>query len=277
MLRPLPPGPRNLSSVSWPSEQLLPSPCYYPLCSEGLASPSSSESHPYASLDSSRAPSPQPGPGPVCSDSPPSPDPGRPPSRRKLFTFSRPVRSRDTDRFLDALSEQLGPRVTIVDDFLSPENDYEEVGVPAGRRAWGPTRGLPPCVSALGSPSQPQSILGPVPGSPTAWPELSHPWLSSPRPPRTPCLKVPPCSRPRLSPLPHPAFGLPGPWPPSPCSVCTDELPRRPGQLCHQREEQCQRVYQQQRRRQLPDLLLHLRPHPPAPAQPPTPPTPALP
>ncbi|XP_047635454.1 delphilin isoform X2 [Phacochoerus africanus] len=120
-------GPRNLSSVSWPSEQLLPSPCYYPLCSEGLASPSSSESHPYASLDSSRAPSPQPGPGPVCSDSPPSPDPGRPPSRRKLFTFSRPVRSRDTDRFLDALSEQLGPRVTIVDDFLSPENDYEEM------------------------------------------------------------------------------------------------------------------------------------------------------
>ncbi|XP_057605297.1 delphilin isoform X2 [Hippopotamus amphibius kiboko] len=120
-------GPRTLSNVSWPSEQLLPSPCYYPLCSEGLASPSSSESHPYASLDSSRAPSPQPGPGPIHSDSPPSPDPGHPPSRRKLFTFSRPVRSRDTDRFLDALSEQLGPRVTIVDDFLSPENDYEEM------------------------------------------------------------------------------------------------------------------------------------------------------
>ncbi|XP_037362979.1 delphilin isoform X4 [Talpa occidentalis] len=120
-------GPRTLSNVSWPSERLLPSPCYYPLCSGGLASPSSSESHPYASLDSSRAPSPQPGPGPNRSDSPPSPDPARPPSRRKLFTFSRPVRSRDTDRFLDALSEQLGPRVTIVDDFLSPENDYEEM------------------------------------------------------------------------------------------------------------------------------------------------------
>ncbi|XP_069342037.1 delphilin isoform X1 [Eulemur rufifrons] len=120
-------GPRTLSSVSWHSERLLPSPCYHPLCSGGLASPSSSESHPYASLDSSRAPSPQPGPGPMGPDSPPSPDPARPPSRRKLFTFSRPVRSRDTDRFLDALSEQLGPRVTIVDDFLTPENDYEEM------------------------------------------------------------------------------------------------------------------------------------------------------
>ncbi|KGL83915.1 Delphilin, partial [Tinamus guttatus] len=38
-----------------------------------------------------------------------------------------PPRSRDTDRFLDALSEQLGHRVTIVDDFLTPENDYEEM------------------------------------------------------------------------------------------------------------------------------------------------------
>ncbi|KAJ8413653.1 hypothetical protein AAFF_G00081600 [Aldrovandia affinis] len=47
--------------------------------------------------------------------------------RKKLFTFSRPPRSRDTDKFLDALSEQLGHRVTIVDDFLSPENDYEEM------------------------------------------------------------------------------------------------------------------------------------------------------
>uniref|UniRef100_A0A8D2PD41 Grid2 interacting protein n=1 Tax=Zosterops lateralis melanops TaxID=1220523 RepID=A0A8D2PD41_ZOSLA len=47
--------------------------------------------------------------------------------RKKLFTFSRPPRSRDTDRFLDALSEQLGHRVTIVDDFLTPENDYEEM------------------------------------------------------------------------------------------------------------------------------------------------------
>ncbi|XP_036028360.1 delphilin isoform X1 [Onychomys torridus] len=120
-------GPRTLSGVSWPSERLLSSPCYDPLCSGGLASPSSSESHPYASLDSSRAPSPQPGLGSIHPDSPPSPDPIRPPSRRKLFAFSRPLRNRDTDRFLDVLSEQLGPRVTIVDDFLTPENDYEEM------------------------------------------------------------------------------------------------------------------------------------------------------
>ncbi|MBN3303889.1 GRD2I protein, partial [Amia calva] len=54
--------------------------------------------------------------------------------RKKLFTFSRPPRSRDTDKFLDALSEQLGHRVTIVDDFLSPENDYEEVSTaPPGK------------------------------------------------------------------------------------------------------------------------------------------------
>ncbi|EPY89056.1 hypothetical protein CB1_000138026 [Camelus ferus] len=121
-------GPRTLSSDSWP---------------EGLASPSSSESHPYASLDSSRAPSPQPGSGPTHSDSPPSPDPGCPPSRRKLFPFPRPARSRDTDRFLDALSEQLGPRVTIVDDFLSPENDYEEA-VPVPQSIVGCPRVPPP-------------------------------------------------------------------------------------------------------------------------------------
>ncbi|KAI4551836.1 hypothetical protein MJT46_018088 [Ovis ammon polii x Ovis aries] len=160
-------GPRTRSSISWPSEQLLPSPCYYPLCSEGLASPSSSESHPYASLDSSRAPSPQPGPGPVCAESPPSPDPSRrPSSRRKLFAFSRPVRSRDTDRFLDALSEQLGPRVTIVEDFLSPENDYEE---PLGRASAAP--GLLVLHTSAPAPVSPRA----PPGLPLAWlsPQMS--------------------------------------------------------------------------------------------------------
>lgn len=48
------------------------------------------------------------------------------------------MRNRDTDRFLDVLSEQLGPRVTIVDDFLSPENDYEEVSEHHMWRARGP-------------------------------------------------------------------------------------------------------------------------------------------
>lgn len=169
------PGPRTLSSVSWPSERLVPSPCYYPLCSGGPASPSSSESHPYASLDSSRAPSPQPGHGPIHSDSPPSPDLARQPSR-KLFTFSRPARSRDTDRFLDALSEQLGPRVTVVDDFLSPENDYEEVSVQA---MWKAGEQVPEGVcqrsSVLGSYDRPALGTCPKPLFSLARAILSHP------------------------------------------------------------------------------------------------------
>ncbi|KAM8961444.1 delphilin [Pelodytes ibericus] len=69
-------------------------------------SPSSSESNPYVSLDGSLPPSP---------------------THRKIFTFSRPSRSRDTDRFLDVLSRQLGQSLTITDQFLTPENDYEEM------------------------------------------------------------------------------------------------------------------------------------------------------
>ncbi|XP_064246015.1 delphilin isoform X2 [Passer domesticus] len=99
--------------LAWPSE-LASQPCYYRLHSS-VASPCSTESNPYVSLDSSPAPSPK-----HRQYSPLS-------RRKKLFTFSRPPRSRDTDRFLDALSEQLGHRVTIVDDFLTPENDYEEM------------------------------------------------------------------------------------------------------------------------------------------------------
>ncbi|NXO41889.1 GRD2I protein, partial [Locustella ochotensis] len=110
------PGP------AWPSEALAAQPCYYRLHSS-VASPCSTESNPYVSLDSSPAPSPK-----RRQYSPLS-------RRKKLFTFSRPPRSRDTDRFLDALSEQLGHRVTIVDDFLTPENDYEEVSVARGAGA----------------------------------------------------------------------------------------------------------------------------------------------
>ncbi|NXA61617.1 GRD2I protein, partial [Mohoua ochrocephala] len=109
------PGP----GLAWPSEPLASQQCYYRLHSS-VASPCSTESNPYVSLDSSPAPSPK-----HREYSPLA-------RRKKLFTFSRPPRSRDTDRFLDALSEQLGHRVTIVDDFLTPENDYEEVSV-----AWG--------------------------------------------------------------------------------------------------------------------------------------------
>uniref|UniRef100_A0A8C6ZLE6 Grid2 interacting protein n=1 Tax=Nothoprocta perdicaria TaxID=30464 RepID=A0A8C6ZLE6_NOTPE len=108
--------PTSGMSISWHSDRRPSQQCYYQLQSS-VASPSSTESNPYVSLDSSPAPSPQHG---DYSLSPLS-------RRRKLFTFSRPPRSRDTDRFLDALSEQLGHRVTIVDDFLTPENDYEEM------------------------------------------------------------------------------------------------------------------------------------------------------
>ncbi|XP_057891466.1 delphilin [Melospiza georgiana] len=98
----------------WPGGELASQPCYYRLHSS-VASPCSTESNPYVSLDSSPAPSPTRRPRSPLS------------RRKKLFTFSRPPRSRDTDRFLDALSEQLGHRVTIVDEFLTPENDYEEM------------------------------------------------------------------------------------------------------------------------------------------------------
>ncbi|XP_069726064.1 delphilin isoform X4 [Phaenicophaeus curvirostris] len=101
------------TAISWPSDSQQ---CYYRLHSS-VASPSSTESNPYVSLDSSPAPSPKHRSYPLSPLS----------RRKKLFTFSRPPRSRDTDRFLDALSEQLGHRVTIVDDFLTPENDYEEM------------------------------------------------------------------------------------------------------------------------------------------------------
>lgn len=107
--------------VSWPSDPLASQQCYYRLHSS-MPSPSSTESNPYVSLDSSPAPSPRHRQYPLSPLS----------RRKKLFTFSRPPRSRDTDRFLDALSEQLGHRVTIVDDFLTPENDYEEVSVVPG-------------------------------------------------------------------------------------------------------------------------------------------------
>ncbi|XP_016139635.1 delphilin-like isoform X2 [Sinocyclocheilus grahami] len=80
-----------------------------------VPSPDSVDSNPYVSFDSPPA-------SPLPSD-----EPSPLPQRRKLFTFSRPPRSRDTDKFLDALSEQLGHRVNIVDDFKGGENDYEEM------------------------------------------------------------------------------------------------------------------------------------------------------
>ncbi|XP_068439018.1 delphilin isoform X5 [Clinocottus analis] len=95
-------------SLSW--KEPLPTPVYE------IHHQSSGDSNPYVSLESPPA-SPQHSDG----------GPNTLTRRKKLFTFSRPPRSRDTDKFLDALSEQLGHRVTLVDDFVPGENDYEEI------------------------------------------------------------------------------------------------------------------------------------------------------
>ncbi|XP_042083303.1 delphilin isoform X2 [Haplochromis burtoni] len=95
-------------SLSW--KEPLPTPVYE------IHHQSSIDSNPYVSLESPPA-------------SPHHSDSGHNvlTHRKKLFTFSRPPRSRDTDKFLDSLSEQLGHRVTLVDDFVPGENDYEEI------------------------------------------------------------------------------------------------------------------------------------------------------
>ncbi|KAM3859734.1 delphilin [Diretmus argenteus] len=107
-LPPLTGSSKSGISLSW--KEPLPTPVYE------LYHQNSLDSNPYVCLESPPA-SPHP-----------SDDALSPLSRRKkLFTFSRPPRSRDTDKFLDALSEQLGHRVTLVDDFVPRENDYEEI------------------------------------------------------------------------------------------------------------------------------------------------------
>uniref|UniRef100_A0A671MQK7 Glutamate receptor, ionotropic, delta 2 (Grid2) interacting protein, a n=1 Tax=Sinocyclocheilus anshuiensis TaxID=1608454 RepID=A0A671MQK7_9TELE len=109
---PPPPPPPPPQPDSWMQEPPLSPqcPCYPP----GLPSQTSAESNPYISLDSPPLSPPSP------PDYPPSP-----PIRKKRYTFSRPPRTPDPDLFMEALSEQLGQQLS-VEDFLSPENDYEE-------------------------------------------------------------------------------------------------------------------------------------------------------
>nr|XP_015801164.2 delphilin isoform X1 [Nothobranchius furzeri] len=106
---------------SWPDP--LPSPPASQFYPPGLTSQTSGESNPYISLDS-------PPPSPPEPDFPSSPPVYR--NNKRRYTFSKPPRSEDTDRFLDALSEQLGQKMALVDDFLTPENDYEEDVVQMG-------------------------------------------------------------------------------------------------------------------------------------------------
>uniref|UniRef100_A0A3Q3J9W5 PDZ domain-containing protein n=1 Tax=Monopterus albus TaxID=43700 RepID=A0A3Q3J9W5_MONAL len=108
--------------TSW--TEPLPSPPSAQFYPPGLTSQTSGESNPYISLDS-------PPPSPPDPPDYPSSPPAQYLSKRR-YTFSKPPRSEDTDRFLDALSEQLGQRVAIMDDFLTPENDYEEDVVQMG-------------------------------------------------------------------------------------------------------------------------------------------------
>uniref|UniRef100_A0A672F9S7 Glutamate receptor, ionotropic, delta 2 (Grid2) interacting protein, b n=1 Tax=Salarias fasciatus TaxID=181472 RepID=A0A672F9S7_SALFA len=110
-----PPAGNRKSGLTLSWKEPLPTPVYE------IHHQSSVDSNPYVSLESPPA-------SPQHSDS--GGGGGGPNTltrRRKLFTFSRPPRSRDTDKFLDALSEQLGHRVTLVDDFVPGENDYEEM------------------------------------------------------------------------------------------------------------------------------------------------------
>ncbi|XP_072273102.1 delphilin-like [Pyxicephalus adspersus] len=124
-------------------------------------SPSSSESNPYVSLDGSLPPSP---------------------THRKMFTFSRPNRSRDTDRFLDALSRQLGQSLTITDQFLNPENDYEEMTFQDEQLACAP-REISTTSESMGSSEDGSSLtyssvsdhIPPPPPSPPPPPPPHHP------------------------------------------------------------------------------------------------------
>ncbi|XP_046893440.1 delphilin [Hypomesus transpacificus] len=192
--RKVPPPPS-----SWPEPlPSLPAPSqFYP---QGLTSQTSAESNPYISLDS---PPPSPPDPPDYPASPPNPR-----SSKRRYTFSHPPRSEDTDRFLNALSEQLGQRVAIVDDFLSPENDflspendYEEVGMDDEEDGGF----LPP---ELSSPSEAHSSSGEDASSLTYSSSSEH----IPPPPLTP------------PPPPPVQFNDPPPPPPPPADAAAASL-----------------------------------------------------
>uniref|UniRef100_A0A3Q0T3E3 Grid2 interacting protein n=1 Tax=Amphilophus citrinellus TaxID=61819 RepID=A0A3Q0T3E3_AMPCI len=225
-----PPAPESFrkgpsSHTSWPEP--LPSPPQSQFYPSGLTSQTSGESNPYISLDS-----PPPSP-PEPPDYPSSPPAHRASKRR--YTFSKPPRSEDTDRFLDALSEQLGQRVAIVDDFLTPENDYEEV-----KSHQHCTRFVAP---ELSSPSDVQSSSGEENASSLTYSSSSD---HIPPPPMTP------------PPPPPVQFNDPPPPPPPPAPAQT--------QPQHQ---------QQQQQQQLSYTPEHSpRPPPPPPLPPPCSPPP---
>ncbi|XP_044308465.1 delphilin [Varanus komodoensis] len=223
-------------ALSWKKDASPAQACLYHAYG-GLPSPSSTESNPYVSLDSSPALSPKYA--------------GRrlsPPSRRKkLFTFSRPPRSQDTDRFLTVLSEQLGHHIAVSDEFLTPENDYEEMSFHEDQGSYvandlssasedlSSSEGSSLTYSTLSDhvPPPPISLPPPPPSPPPQFhdpragsraPEPLGSPRSAPPQPSTPSSH----SDPALPPLPPP----PPPPPPVPCAP-----PPAPRGIMHRRSE----------------------------------------
>ncbi|XP_053131642.1 delphilin isoform X2 [Hemicordylus capensis] len=224
-------------TISWQNALPPGQPCYYHPPG-GLPSPSSTESNPYVSLDSSPSPSPKHADYTLSPLS----------RRKKLFTFSRPPRSRDTDRFLDALSEQLGHRITIVDDFLTPENDYEEMSFQDDQGSY-VTHDRSSASEDLSSSSEGSSLT-----YSTLSDHIPPPPISPPPPPPPPPSQEPKEEPPRSSaapakmpssPAPHPNPSLgghpqpappPPPPPPPPPMPCGPPLVPR-GIVVHRRSE----------------------------------------
>ncbi|XP_062999489.1 delphilin [Elgaria multicarinata webbii] len=219
-------------TISWQKDASPAQPCFYH-SHGGLPSPSSTESNPYVSLDSSPAPSPKHigyGLSPLS-------------RRKKLFTFSRPPRSRDTDRFLDALSEQLGHRITIVDEFLTPENDYEEMSFHDDQGSY--------VTNDMSSASE---DLSSSEGSSLTYSTLSDhvppPPISPPPPPPPPQFhapteeyrnteagRPPSSSSSSSSAHPNPLSGHPHPAPPPPPPPPPPPVPCVPRGIIHRRSE----------------------------------------
>ncbi|XP_068100398.1 delphilin isoform X2 [Hyperolius riggenbachi] len=177
-------------------------------------SPSSSESNPYVSLDGSLPPSP---------------------THRKMFTFSRPSRSRDTDRFLDVLSQQLGQNLTMSDQFHSPENDYEEMTFQDDQLSCAP-RAISTTSESAGSSEEGSSFtyssvsdhIPPPPQSPPPPPPPHHHRGEHPPKRETSKAATPPYSRVVASCVtPLPPAPPPLPVPPVPPAPPLEALARR--------------------------------------------------
>ncbi|XP_041062170.1 delphilin-like [Carcharodon carcharias] len=223
-------------SLSWQTEPLPMHPCRCHAPSD--PSPTNSDPHPYVSLDGSPSPSPQ---NMEIMNSPPN-------RRKKLFTFSRPPRSRDTDRFLDALSEQLGQKVTIMDEFMNPENDYEEMTFPEDQGIYGTNDPSSPSeyVSSSddGSSLTYSSCSDPIPPPPQSPPPPPPIQFNDPKPVTLISeLKrvIPPPPPPPLPPPPsysssqHQSIPLPPPPPPPPLPGSSGPPPLHRG--FHRRSE----------------------------------------